>query len=330
MPPAARAALTQILIIAGLALSSYLAALKFFALPCLGASGCHAVLHSRFGEIFQIPVGVYSTLLWLAIIYVPDRTKRGFLLLFLGGACVVFMLIQFVILNGFCLYCTLHALVAWSVLYLHGETPRRWTAPLGLALALGGVWLTRQQVETRVTAETIHIAPGTVSTLHQQAAGLYWLGPYTERSPALVLSLNCPACLDLLEELTRRSYDKNAAGPSLYFKTNEANRALTETFVAAVLSQDGTPRDAFLAVTTLFLTQKDTALSSPESAARQLAALFPDSAPRRVTASRILADHTAALQAAALGEATPLLLPRDGKPRAFFKIEDLFPSSPAP
>jgi uncharacterized membrane protein len=329
MTPAVRAALTQILIIAGLGLSTYLGALKFLALPCLGASGCHAVLHSRFGEIFHVPVGVYGALLWLAIIYVPDRTKRGVLLLLLGGAAVVFMLIQFVILRGFCLYCTLHALIAWSALYLHGETPKRWTAPVGLALALGGTWLTRQHTETAVAVSTAHLSTSAISGLHEKAAGLYWLGPFTERSPALVLSLNCPACLDLLDELTQRSYPTGSAGPALYFKTTEANRALTEIFIAAVLSQDGTPRDAFLAVTTLLLTHKDAVLTSPEIAAQQLAALFPAAAARRTSAGRILDDHAAALQAAALGETTPLLLPRGGKPRAFFKIEDLFPPARA-
>lgn len=329
MTPAVRAALVQLLIIAGLALSSYLAALKYLALPCLGASGCQAVLHSRFGEIFHVPVGVYGALLWLAIIYVPDRTKRGFLLLLLAGAAAVFMLIQFVVLRGFCLYCTLHALVAWGALYLHGETPRRWTAPLGLVFAFGALSLTRQHTEARVAASIAHPSTTATSSLHQQAAGLYWLGPFTERSPALVLSLNCPACLDLLEELTQRSYEAASAGPALYFKTNDANRELTEIFIAAVLSQDGTPRDAFLAVTTLSLTHKDAMLSSPDVAAQQLAAVFPAASSRRASAKRILDDHAGAFHAAALGETTPLLLPRDGKARAFFRIEDLFPPAGA-
>jgi uncharacterized membrane protein len=324
-----RRAFAQLLPALGLALSAYLAALKFLSLPCLGASGCHAVLHSRFGEIFQIPVGVYSTLLWLAIIYVPDRTKRGLLLLFLSGACAVFMLIQFVILRGFCLYCTLHALIAWGALFFHRDTPHRWTAPLGLALALGATWLTREQAEARVAAAT-QLAPAAAATLHQQAAGLYWIGPYTERSPALVLSLDCPACLDLLESLVQHDHDNVSTGPSLYFKTTPANRALTEVFVAAVLSQEGTPREAFLAATTLLLTLKDSALSSPESAAAQLAALFPGASARRVHAARILQDHALALKVAAISEATPLLLPRIGPARAFFKIEDLFPPSPTP
>jgi uncharacterized membrane protein len=325
MPPAARATLAQLLIVAGLALSTYLAALKYLGLPCLGSSGCQTVMNSPYGEFLRIPVGAFGALLWLAIIYIPDRSKRGVLLLLMAATTAVYMMIQFFILRGFCLYCTLHAVVAWGVLWLHGETPRRWTAPLGLVLATGALLLTRQQVETRVAATTAHLPPSASANLHASGAGLYWLGPFTEKSPALVLSLDCPACLDLLEALTQRTYAGTAAGPSLYFKTNNANRTLTETFVAAVLSQDGTPRDAFLAVATLLLTHKDTALNAPASAAQQLAALFPAAAPRRVAAVRILDDQATALQAAALGETTPLLLPREGKPRAFFKIEDLFP-----
>jgi uncharacterized membrane protein len=321
----ARHALIQLLIIAGLALSTYLAALKYLSLPCLGSGGCHAILYSRYAEIFTVPVGVYGILLWLAVIYVPDRTKRGMLLLLMSGGSVVFMLLQFAVLRGFCLYCTLHALITWGALYLHGEKPARWTAPLGLAFAAAAIFLTQQQVIRRVEAATVQTTPAAAANLHTQAAGLYWLGPFTEKSPALILSLDCPACLDLLDSLTQRSYRDTPAGPAIYFKTTDANRALTETFLAAVLSQDSTPRDAFLATATLLLTQKDTALNAPASAAQQLAAQFPAASSRLIHARRILADHTLALQSAALGETTPLLLPRDAKPRAFFNLEDLFP-----
>ncbi|MGC4073768.1 MAG: vitamin K epoxide reductase family protein [Nibricoccus sp.] len=328
MPPAARHTLTQVLVIAGLAISTYLTALKFFALPCIGSGGCHAMLHSRYGEIFRLPVGLYGALLWLCIIYVPDRTKRGFFLLLMSGGSAIFMLIQFAVLHGFCLYCTLHALIAWTVLYLHGEKPARWTVPLGLALAAGALALSRQHIAARAASSpsnsgSLSSTPNT--SLHSQAAGLYWLGSFTEKSPALVISLDCPACLDLLESLTQRSYNDTIAGPAIYFKTTDANRALTETFIAAVLSQDATPRDAFLAASTLLLTQKDVALNSPATAAQQLAAQFPNAATRHVHAQRILADQSHALQSAALGETTPLLLPREGKPRAFFSIEDIFP-----
>ncbi|ATC63859.1 hypothetical protein CMV30_07810 [Nibricoccus aquaticus] len=359
----ARPALTQLLIVAGLALSAYLAALKFLALPCLGAGGCHTILHSRYGEIFRLPVGLYGTLLWLAVILVPDRSKRGMLLLLMSGGSVIFMLLQFAVLRSFCLYCTLHALITWAVLWLHAETPRRWTAPLGLALATGALLLTRHQIATTAATpasssslqpSTFNLQPSASSssqpsalnsqqsppaassadpssshsspfTLHASSSGLYWLGPFTEKSPALILSLDCPACLDLLESLTQRAYENTPAGPALYFKTTDANRALTETFLAAVLSQDSTPRDAFLSVTTLLLTQKDLALNSPATASQQLAAQFPAASTRLIHARRILADQTLALQSAALAEATPLFLPREGTPRAFFPLEALFP-----
>lgn len=334
MSPAARHALTQLLIIAGLAISAYLAALKFLALPCLGSGGCHAILHSRYGEIFRLPVGLYGVLLWLAVIYVPDRTKRGVLLLLMSGGSLVFMLLQFAVLRGFCLYCTLHALITWGALYFHGEKPARWTAPLALALTAGAIAISRNHIATRAatpappsTAHSSALSPQRppAASLHA-ATGLYWLGPFTEKSPALIISLDCPACLDLLDSLTQRSHASTTAGPAIFFKTTDANRALTETFLAAVLSQDtATPRDAFLATTTLLLAQKDVALNAPAAAAQQLAAQFPASTSRFVHARRILADHTTALQSAALAEATPLLVPREGKPRAFFAVEDLFP-----
>jgi uncharacterized membrane protein len=317
-----RRVFTSLLVALGLGLSVYLAALKLAGLPCLGASGCHAVLHSRFGEIFRVPVGAYGAALWLAIILVPDRSKRGVLLLLMAGAAALFMLIQFAVLRGFCLYCTVHAAAAWGALMLHGEKPARWCAPLGLALAAGAFALTRHQAATQIAITT---SAGNPAALHARADGFYWLAPFTDKSPALVLSLDCPACLDLLGELTRRSYADVAAGPALYFKTNEKNRALTEAFVAAVLAQETTPRDAFLAVTAILLIHKDAVLSSPDSAAAPLAAIFPSAVQRRDRAARLLADQATALHAAALGETTPLLVPRGGDPQAFFKTEELFP-----
>lgn len=306
----------------GLGLSLHLALLKFYSLPCIGPGGCHSVIHSGYGSAFGIPVGVFGAILWAAAIAVPDRSKRGALLLLLAAGSAVFMGIQFLVLKSFCLYCTAHAITSWVALALHAQTPHRSGLLVGIALAVGGLGLARSLVEARVAATPI--VPHSGSPLAAAPAGVAWLGPLTPRSPALVLSLNCAACLDLLGELTRRRYADVNTGPAIFFKINDENRELTTLFVAAVLAQPDSKREAFLAVTTLLLTFKDQALSSPAIAAAQLSSLFPAAATQREQAVRLLSAQTDTLQNAKVSDTTPLLVPIGSPARAIFRAEELF------
>jgi uncharacterized membrane protein len=308
----------------GLAIAVYLALLKLFALPCIGPGSCQAILYSRYGSVFQIPVGVFGAALWLAIVLVPTKEKRDLLLVIMAVGTAVFMIIQFLVLRGFCLYCTLHAVAAWGALSLHHQRPRVWMAVLALALAGGGFSLSRQQVVTHAQTEAAR-AP-ILSVLADDPAALSWLGPVWPRSPALVLSLDCAACLDLLDQLTRESFVGRTAGPAVFLKTNPANRDLTVEVMAAVLSQHGLPqREAFLAVLTVLLAEKEATLAGPEAAAARLAAIFPASAGEKLTAEKIVAAQSKTLGAAGLGDTTPLLISRDGRGQAFFKSTELFP-----
>jgi uncharacterized membrane protein len=308
----------------GLALAVYLALLKLFALPCIGPGSCHAILYSIYGSVFRVPVGVYGTLLWLAVILVPNQDKRDVFLFMLAGGAVLFMAIQFFVLRGFCLYCTLHAVAAWGALALHREKPRYWMAVAGLALAGGAFYYSREQVALHAKNEA-SLAPR-LSMLANDPAALPFLGPVWPRCPTLVLSLDCAACLDLLDELTRQSYAGRPSGPAVYLKTNDTNHALTVGFIAAVLAQrDLTRRDAFLATVTVLLSEKETALSNPTAAATRLAAIFPAAAGELQVAEKTVTAQSKALASAGLGETTPLLVPRDGRAKAFFKPEELFP-----
>jgi uncharacterized membrane protein len=318
----AKSRLASLLAALGLALASYLALLKLYALPCLGPGSCQAVLHSQFGAVFRVPVGVLGALLWLAVILVPDRSKRGALLLLMSAGAAMFMVIQFVVLRGFCLYCTLHAVVTWAVLWLHGEKPRWWAAALGLLLAAGGFLATREVAAQR--SQTV-----VASARPSLDAGFAWLGQTSPRSPILVLSVDCPACLDLLEQLTQHRFAGVTHGPALYWKITDVNHALTQALVAAVLAQEAPAPDAFLAVAAMLLASKDAALSRPNDAAMQLDALFPSARAKRPDAARALAAQTQQLSAASLPPTTPLLIGADGKTRAFFKVEELFPASDA-
>lgn len=308
----------------GLALAVYLALLKIFALPCVGPGNCQTILYSKFGSVFRVPVGVYGAVLWLGIIFVRNKDKRDLLLLMLAVGAAFFMVIQFFVLRGFCLYCTLHAVAAWGALLLHHERPRLWMALLAFALAGGGFQLAR--TTANLQAQSGARAPSQLVALADHPAALPWLGEIHPRSPVLVLSFDCPACLDLLGKLTSENFQGRKYGPAMYFKVNDRNRALTVGFVAAVLSQrELTRRDALLATATLLLADKETALASPDAAAAQLAAFFPAALEKASDAEKILAAQAKALSAHDPGATTPLLVRRDGRVQAVFGPAELFP-----
>ena len=308
----------------GLALAVYLALLKLFALPCIGPGNCQAVLYSRYGSVSNVPVGVFGAFLWLAIIVISDKDKRDALLVILATGTAIFMVLQFFVLRSFCLYCTLHAVASWGALALHHQRPRIWIILLGFALAGGAFYLSRQHVATHAQTE-VSRAPR-LSVLADDPAALSWLGPIWPSSPAVVLSLDCAACLDLLDELTRQSYAARPGGPAVYLRTNDTNRALTIELMAAVLSQRDIPRrEAFLATLTVLLSEKDASLANPAAAAARLAAIFPSSVGYKMDAAKIVDAQAKTLNDAKLGDTTPLMISRDGRGWAFFKSGELFP-----
>jgi uncharacterized membrane protein len=307
----------------GLGLSLYLGLLKLFSLPCLGGGGCQAVIHSGYGAVFGIPVGFFAALLWLGALLVPDDTKRRALLGLLAAGSVIFIGIQLFVLRGFCGYCTTHAVVSWVAVAVSGAVPHRAAVAAGLALAVGGFAVARNQVQS--AAAVVSPAHAAGSPLAVAPTSLPWLGPLSTRSPALVVSVTCAACLDLMEELSKRSYAAVESGPALFFRTTEQNRELTEVFVAAALATPGSRRDAFLSTTALLLSIKDQALSTPDVAATMLASMVPSSAQHREQARRMLAAQQETLKTAGVADTTPLLVPIGAKPRAFFRIEEIFP-----
>lgn len=306
----------------GLALSLYLALLKFYALPCLGGGGCHTVIHSGYGSVFGLPVGLFGAVLWLGAILIPDTTKRAALIVLLAIGSAIFMGIQFFVLRSFCLYCTLHAATAWLALLVARHEKPRFALLAGVLLAGIGFLGTRAYTEARATPVAVQVPSGV--PLAAAPSSVPWLGPLTPRSPALILSLNCAACLDLMEDLTRESYTSVNSGPAIFFKTNPENRELTTVFVASILAFKGGKRQAFLGSTALLMTLKDQALSSPQLAAAQLAAMVPGSAAQRQAAEQLLQAQAETLATQGVGDTTPLLVPIGAKPRAFFKTDDLF------
>jgi uncharacterized membrane protein len=306
----------------GLALSVFLGLIKLYALPCIGGGGCDTVIHSMYGTVLRVPIGFVGALLWLAAIVISDHAKRSALLFLLAVGSAALMCIQFLVLRGFCLYCTAHAVTAWLAFGFHRHAPRRWAIVLGLALAVGAFSLARSKAQTRAGMSFPAEAGGALK-LSAELSGVAWIAPIEPRSPGLVISLNCAACLDLLEELSRRSLGNVQGGPAIFFKVTEENRELTTTFVAAVLSQPKSKREGFLAATALLLTIKDQALSSPATAAVQLGAMLPAAAAHRAQAADLLAAQTQVLAEHKLGDTTPLLVPVTGRPRAIFKLDEI-------
>ncbi|MFT3869949.1 MAG: vitamin K epoxide reductase family protein [Nibricoccus sp.] len=308
----------------GLALAVYLALLKFFALPCVGPGNCQTILYSKFGSILHVPVGVYAALLWFGVIFIPNKDKRDVFLLMLAGGAAFFMVIQFFVLRGFCLYCTLHAVAAWGALFLHHERPRVWMAVLALALAGGGFQLARTHANHQAQSGTAQ--PAQLATLADKASALPWLGKIHPRSPAVILSFDCPSCIDLLEKLTKENFKNRDLGPALYFKVNDRNRALTLAVVASVLSQrELTRRDAFISTMSVLLMEKENVLASPDAAAARLAAFFPAALEKKEDAETILAAQAKTLSSINTGDTTPLLVTRAGLAQAVFNTGDLFP-----
>jgi uncharacterized membrane protein len=324
LSPQFKSSLATICHIVGLALALYLSLLKIFALPCIGPGHCQEILYSKYGSVLNVPVGLFGSLLWLGIIVVRNNDKRDLLLVMLALGTGYFMVVQFFVLRGFCLYCTLHAAAAWTAMFLHHERRRLWTPLVAIALAAGGFFLARQHADNVAKADALQAAR--LAQLPDNVSALPWLGAIHPRSPALVLSLDCPACLDVLDELTRFAFKDRVAGPAVFFKTTETNRVLTEQFVSAVLSQgELSRRDAFLASITVLLADKEKALSEPTAAGERLGAIFSGSAEKQTEARKIIAAQEKALSTVAVGETTPLLITRDGETHSLFKAAHLFP-----
>ena len=107
LPPTLKTLLAMACYTLGLALSLYLAALKLFALPCVGPGNCHTVIYSAYGSVAGVPVSVFGALLWVGVLTVREESKRGALLFLLAAGALVFMVLQFGVLRSFCLYLSL-------------------------------------------------------------------------------------------------------------------------------------------------------------------------------------------------------------------------------
>ena len=313
--------ITTCFAVAGLALSLFLALFKLAALPCGG--GCEKVIYSSYGELWGVPLGAYGAALWLGVFFAPGKRSRLLCQGVLAAGSVGLVAVQAFVLRAFCPYCLTHALLTWGALFIWKTPP--WKPGIGISLALAGaVWL----------GAGLHARlPGPVSAavlLTQSPArnaGCEWLGEAGPASPAVVLSVDCPACRDKMAALTAFDFAQRKSGPLLYWRMEVANRELTIVLVAAVLSQPGDRREAFLAAMALLLAQQDLVLTDPKSAAAVLRATFPATGPYEKEAV-ILLDRQAEWLRVARVEITPLLITPAGGALTKFAVAEMFPAQP--
>lgn len=309
----------SLLIALGLGLALWLALLKWRSLPCLGG-GCDTVIQSRYGSLFGVPVGVFGAALWLALVAPLPAAGRRAVHAALALGALGFMVVQFGILRAFCPYCTVHAVAAVTAWRWRRVRPAWWAVALGVALA-GGGYLLAQRAADRAAATArpaVGLAAGVDAwwPLADAAPVAVAVAPGGAPRSVLVISLTCPACLDLLRELTDAPAPAGRAGPAVYVKAEPRERALALAWIAACRDLAGsTPRDRFLAVTAMLVAQRELVTADPDAAAAWLAGMFQTSPAARAEAEAMLARQAVKLAESGI-VTTPWFLPPGGPPRA--------------
>ncbi|PIR76613.1 MAG: hypothetical protein COU32_01165 [Candidatus Magasanikbacteria bacterium CG10_big_fil_rev_8_21_14_0_10_42_10] len=113
--------------------STYLAVKKLSGSPvtCTIVHGCDTVTSSSYSEIFGIPVALFGSLFYLAILVLSiaylDKKKERLLsciskLTWIGlFASIYFMVVQSIILHAYCIYCIGSAITS-TLLFITGMT----------------------------------------------------------------------------------------------------------------------------------------------------------------------------------------------------------------
>ena len=268
--PSRASLLTTLLAGVGLLCCVYLAALKLINLPC-PLAGCGMIINSRYASLFGVPLPLYAMPLWIVLALPASRAWQGgvqlasVLLLALGG--LVLMGIQFLVLRGFCPFCTLHALAALAAAFslpLRGRA-HSWlpalvltlTLPLLLVVKMTGEAELRNPQAPGYSAQGAPDAAGPAAPAPAKAAyptnidqaAFHWLGEVDARqSPILVVSFQCAHCLSLLENTLKSPRFGTAKGPKIFVYAQPQESQDSVDVLAAMLSVPGTPQEQFATV----------------------------------------------------------------------------------
>jgi len=340
--PPRTSSLTTFLVGLGLLSCVYLAALKLLNIPC-PLTGCWDIINSRYGAIRGIPLPLLAIPLWVVVTFPATQAWQGHVqlasvaLLALGG--LVLMGIQFIVLKGFCPFCTLHAAAALAsafVLPMRGRA-HPWLPSLILALALPLFLAVKLLAEARVQSwdgpgftampvipkaskdakapkSTVLSASSMVSLqANIDQVAFSWLGPIdAEQSPILVISFQCPHCLDLLGQTLKYPQFGSLKGPKVLLFASPDNSADSIALLAAILSVPGTPQEQFTTVFSQLGMLFDPLLTRDSQALRRrLGVLFPHY-PEKLAAARLLLNAQAEALRYIPGSGTPFLLLSSG------------------
>jgi uncharacterized membrane protein len=318
--PYRASSLTTALAGLGLLACIYLSGLKLLGAPC-PVAGCDEIVNSRFGSVFGLPLPVLAVPPWIALCLPQDRSwlRRIQLVssLCLALGSLVLLAIQFLVLRGFCPICTLHAAVAVAAAFaltLRGRA-HAWLPALVLALALPLLFAARELflgpfISPGTTGRS---SAGMLAQRSVDQAAFSWLGPIDAgKSPVLVISFQCPHCLELFGQCLRTRGFGSLRGPKVLLFSSSDSSADSAAVLAAILSEPGPPQEQFAAVFgrlgSLFgpLMNHDS-----EELRSRLGALFPRYAGKLAAAREQLVA-----QSEALGHlpwhGTPFLLLPDG------------------
>ena len=339
--PSRTSLLATVLVGLGLLTCIYLAALKLLNAPC-PLIGCDRIINSRYGSILGVPLPILAMPFWVVLALPTTKAWQrcvqlgSVLLLALGG--LILMGIQFIVLRGFCPFCTLHAVAALAaafVLPLRGRA-HPWLPSLMLVLALpltlAAKGLALPQVHSWDTQDSFSMTilkaqgnagtnePVNASALSMRSfessvgqVAFSWLGPIDpERSSVLVISFQCPHCLDLLGQCLKHPRFGTLKGPKVLLVSSPDSSADSIAVLAAILSVPGTPQQQFATVFTQLDLLFDPLLSRDSKELRsRLGALFPHYTEHLAAARKLLNAQSEALKSIP-GHGTPFLLQSNG------------------
>jgi uncharacterized membrane protein len=353
--PSRTSSLATVLVGLGLLTCIYLSALKLLNVPC-PLTGCGEIINSRYGTFLGVPLPLFAVPLWVLLAFPTTQAWQNRVqlasaaLLALGG--LILMGVQFIVLRGFCPFCTLHAaaaLAAAFVLPMRGRA-HSWLPSLVLVLALPLVYAAKGLALAQVHSwdaqgyasvmipkasrdakanRPVNVPDSSMQSLGSTVdqAAFSWLGPVdAERSPVLVISFQCPHCLDLLGQCLKHPRFGSLKGPKVLLFCSSDNAADSTAVLAAILSEPGTPQQQFTAVFSQLGMLFDPLLTRDSKELRtRLGVLFPHYTENLAAARERLNAQSEALKFIP-GQGTPFLLQPNGSGKYDVTPEDvLFP-----
>lgn len=206
---------SYILGILGIILSTYLALLKVVELPCTSGDTCHRILHSKHSELFGIPVSIFSIFIWSAYLSLSGRIRIVSSLLLSIGA-IYFTLLQTFWLEGFCIFCLAHSIVSLlTILTIRNKQSQSLTHASLLIFSLSNSFLISfliikaqsRYIEGIVTKQLADFdansSPQSNETSDQNDLPLRLYSSRSSNANILVISPNCPACIERLKSFEK-------------------------------------------------------------------------------------------------------------------------------